>query len=109
MNKTLFLQNPHFNINLLDENPIALSINLQWAPDFQLIGPNFAQFCGFKRTKIETFFSTFLLQIQRHFSNNFSDTHVSGEEELYTQLGFFLFSQFWPTDIFILENCEWYH
>ena len=32
-----------------------------------------------------------------------------GREELYTQLGFFLFSQFWPTDIFIVENCEWYH
>ena len=29
-------------------------------------------------------------------------------EELYTQL-VFLFSQFWPTVIFIVENCEWYH
>ena len=23
--------------------------------------------------------------------------------------GFFLFSQFWPIDIFIAEKCEWYH
>ena len=26
-------------------------------------------------------------------------------EELYTQMGFFLFSQFWPIDIFIVEKC----
>ena len=32
-----------------------------------------------------------------------------GREELYTQLGCFLFSQFWLTDIFIVEICEWYH
>ena len=30
-------------------------------------------------------------------------------EELYTQLGFFLFRHFWPIDIFIEESCEWYH
>ena len=30
---------------------------------------------------------------------------VGGGEELYTQMGFFLFSQFWPIDIFIVENC----
>ena len=30
-------------------------------------------------------------------------------EELYTQMGFFLFSQFWPTDIFIVESWDWYH
>ena len=28
-----------------------------------------------------------------------------GGEELYTQMGFFLF---WPIDIFIVEKCEWY-
>ena len=22
---------------------------------------------------------------------------------------FFLFSQFWPIDIFVVEKCEWYH
>ena len=27
-----------------------------------------------------------------------SDTHFSGREELYTQMGFFLFRQFWPID-----------
>ena len=32
-----------------------------------------------------------------------------GGGELYTQLGFFLFSQFRPIDIFIVESCEWYH
>ena len=31
-----------------------------------------------------------------------------GDEELYTQV-VFLFSQFWPIDIFIVEKCEWYH
>ena len=29
-------------------------------------------------------------------------------EELYTQMGFFLFRQFEPIDIFIVESCEWY-
>ena len=32
-----------------------------------------------------------------------------GGEELYTQMGFFLFSEFWPIDIFIVETYEWYH
>ena len=31
-----------------------------------------------------------------------------GREELYTQL-VFLFGQFWPTDIIIVENYEKYH
>ena len=34
--------------------------------------------------------------------------HLWGEQ-LYTQMVFFLFSQFWPIDIFIAEKCEWYH
>ena len=34
--------------------------------------------------------------------------HLWGEE-LYTQMGFFLFRQFWPIDIFIEEECEWHH
>ena len=32
-----------------------------------------------------------------------------GGEELYNQMGFFLFSQFWPIDIFVVEKCERYH
>ena len=32
-----------------------------------------------------------------------------GGEQLYTQRRFFVFSQFWPIDIFIVEKCEWYH
>ena len=32
-----------------------------------------------------------------------------GREELYTQTVFFLFRQFWPIDIFIVESCEWHH
>ena len=32
-----------------------------------------------------------------------------GGEELYTQMGFFLFSEFSPIDIFIVETYEWYH
>ena len=34
--------------------------------------------------------------------------HLWGEER-YTQMGFFLFREFWPTDIFIVEKCVWYH
>ena len=30
-------------------------------------------------------------------------------EELYTQMGFFWFRQFWPIDIFIVESWDWYH
>ena len=30
-------------------------------------------------------------------------------EELYTQLGFFLFREFSPLDIFIVESWNWYH
>ena len=32
-----------------------------------------------------------------------------GREELYTQMGSFLFSQFWPIYKVIVESCEWYH
>ena len=30
-------------------------------------------------------------------------------EELYTQMGFFLFREFSPIDIFIVESWDWYH
>ena len=30
-------------------------------------------------------------------------------EELYTQMGYFLFKQFSLIDIIIVESCEWYH
>ena len=43
-----------------------------------------------------------------HKSSIIVPTHLWGEE-LYTQMGFFLFSQFWPIDIFIVEKCEWCH
>ena len=32
-----------------------------------------------------------------------------GGEELYTQMGFFLFREFSPIDIFIIETYEWYN
>ena len=44
-----------------------------------------------------------------HKSDFCSDPHFSGEGGTIYSTGFFLFSQFWPTDISIVENCEWYH
>ena len=38
----------------------------------------------------------------------FVPTHFSGEE-LYLQMGFFLFKQFGPIDKIIVESCELYH
>ena len=37
-----------------------------------------------------------------------SDPACGGGGTIYAN-GFFLFSQFWPIDIFIAEKCEWYH
>ena len=34
-------------------------------------------------------------------------THFSGGGTIYAN-GFFLFSQFWPIDIIIVESCEWH-
>ena len=50
--------------------------------------------------------------LSKHFSDNLSGIFClfvptpleGGGEELYTQLGFFLFNQFWPIDIFIVES-----
>ena len=35
-------------------------------------------------------------------------TPLEGEGTIYSN-EFFLFRQFWPIDIFIVESCEWYH
>ena len=37
-----------------------------------------------------------------------SDPTFSGGGTIYSS-GFFLLSQLWPIDIFIVESCEWYH
>ena len=59
------------------------------------------------------FFSSSVFQIsktlQLGITNYCSDTHFSGEGGTIYSTEFFLFSQFWPTDIFIVENCQWYH
>ena len=48
----------------------------------------------------------YLIIVPTHFSGGGGGG--GGEEELYTQL-FFLFSQFSPIDIFIVQDFEWYH
>ena len=37
-----------------------------------------------------------------------SDPTCGGGGTIYSN-GFFLFREFWPTDIFIVEKCAWYH
>ena len=37
-------------------------------------------------------------------------TPLVGEGTIYSNgFFFFLFSEFWPIDIFVVEKCEWYH
>ena len=36
-------------------------------------------------------------------------TPLVGEGTIYSNGFFFLFSEFWPIDIFVVEKCEWYH
>ena len=87
-------------------------------PGFPILNQKHSQITlqryGFKGVRV---FTQLSLCLMAAFSlNSFStpigycsEPHFSGEEELYTQLVFFLLSQFWPIDIFIVENCEWYH
>ena len=66
--------------------------------------------CNFLNDDKRTF-SSFVQLIETVIygdANNCSDPHFSGEGGTIYSTGFFLFSQFWPTDIFIVENCEWY-
>ena len=54
-------------------------------------------------------FSSFIKLVENvHFLQVFIPTPLVGEE-LCIQTGFFLFRQFWPIDIFIVEKCEWFH
>ena len=48
------------------------------------------------------------VKLSRRRSGLIVPTHFSGGGTIYSN-GFFLFRQFWPIDIIIVESCEWYH
>ena len=61
--------------------------------------------------KLSRFFNFAMENVENVWTeqNLFPTPLVGGGRGTIYSNGFFLFSQFWPIDMFVVEKCEWYH